>query len=181
MSDSAELSVELLDWARRAGYTLTAADREGVLTLWSDPGGEVRYYLRRREDGWYLLTRSSRDSDEQFVLAAVSREILERFLYGVFGTVIRDDHKLPFLQKPWNPADVASGYSLSEMSEGGYRTLSRMDSGPVAVAREKTISLMNLVPLSHFLKLSISELEASYLSDSGGPLLSGRSYTSRNS
>jgi hypothetical protein len=176
LSASIELSEHLLDWARVAGYARTVDSDAVVDTLWSDPGGEVRYYIRRRADGWYLLTRSSRGGEEQFIIAAVTGEVLERFLYGVLGTVIRDDRGLPPLKKPWSPTDLASGYTLSDLSEDGYRSLSLKGSGPIAVAREKTISLMNLVPLSHYLGLSLKQLEDSFLDVNGAPLMAGSSY-----
>lgn len=176
MNDPLGFSAELLSWARRGGYALTTSDRPRTAILWSDPGGEVRYFLRQQEDGWYVLTRASRDGDEQFVLAGVSRDIVERHLFGIFGSILRDQLGLPFLRKPWNPSDLAASYSLSDISEDGHRVLLREGAGPIAIARERTTSLINLVPLSHFLQLNTLQLEEAYLSVDGFPLLEGDSY-----
>jgi Immunity protein 61 len=176
MTEPQSFSAEFLDWARRAGYALTAADGSGAAVLWSDPGGEIRYQVRRQDDGWYLLTRSSRGGDEQFTLRAVSIDVLERYLWGVFGSVVRDSQRLPFMRKPWAADDIADGYTLSDMSEDGYRTLTRAGEGPIAIASESTTSLIYLVPLSHFLGLSIPELKDSFLSETGAPLMSGDRY-----
>jgi hypothetical protein len=76
--------------------------------------------------------------------------------------------------------DLADGYSLSEVSDDGYRTLSAADSTPLARSRDKTMSLLDLVPLSHYLHISVPHLEESYLSASGAPLLFGDGYASRD-
>jgi hypothetical protein len=122
------------------------------------------------------LTESSRSGDEQFTLAAASLYVVERHLSGVFGSALRAQQGLPFLRKPWAASDVAAGYSVSGMCADGYRQLIQEGVGPVAVAREKTTSLIRLVPLSHFLQLATRELEASFLSKSGAPLMAGESY-----
>jgi hypothetical protein len=178
MTEPIALSDEFVAWARRAGYALSPLDDSGAVVLWSDPGGETRYYVRPRDDGWYLLTRSSRSGDEQFALAAASLDVLERFLVGTFGTVLRDVEGLPFLRKPWAADDVAPGYLVSDISDDGYRQLIQTGVGAIAVAREKTTSLMSLVPLSHFLRLSTQELEDSFLSENGAPLMAGDRYAS---
>jgi hypothetical protein len=70
------------------------------------------------------------------------------------------------------------GFALSEMSRG-YRTLSRTGAGPVAAARDATLSLVKLVPLSHFLTLSPPELKRSFLHEDGAPLLAHGDYATR--
>jgi hypothetical protein len=52
-----------------------------------------------------------------------------------------------------------------------YRTLTRTGSGPVAAAPDPTMSLLTLVPLSHFLSWSIAELKRAFLAPDGAPLL----------
>jgi len=178
MTQPPTLSRELLVWAHRAGYSLTPVDHSGAAILWSDPGGETRYYVRRRDDGWIELTRASRGGDEQFTLMTASTEVLERYLLGLFGDVIRDQKGLPVLRTPWGVDDLADGYALSDISGDGYRTLSAADSTPLARSRDKTMSLLDLVPLSHYLQISVRDLEESYLSASGAPLLSGDQYSS---
>jgi len=107
-----------------------------------------------------------------------STEVLERYLLGLFGDVIRDQKGLPVLRTPWGVDDLADGYALSDISGDGYRTLSAADSTPLARSRDKTMSLLDLVPLSHYLQISVRDLEESYLSASGAPLLSGDQYSS---
>lgn len=53
----------------------------------------------------------------------------------------------------------------------GYRTLSRADGSPVAAARDETLSLVKLVPLSHFMSHDLESLKRAFLNPSGAPLL----------
>ncbi|WP_057171038.1 Imm61 family immunity protein [Mycobacterium sp. Root265] len=166
------LSSDITAWAQRAGYHST--DDADALVLYSE-GGENRYYVRERQDGWWELSFASRGEDERFMLRASSREVLEHHLVEVFGVTIRDEAALPFLRLPYKSSDLATGYHLDEMSDG-FRTLSRDGEGPVAMARDKTLSMLVLVPLSHYLQLTIVELEQAFLNEEGSPLLSEGQY-----
>ena len=112
---------------------------------------------------------------DRTVLFAASTKVLELYLYGVFGDDIRDDLDLPFLELPWQVEDVAAGYTLGEMN-GAYRTL-RRGGVPLAAAPDPTLSLLALVPLSHFLGFTPDALKASFLSEHGAPLLTGGAYS----
>lgn len=169
-----QLSSDITAWAQRAGYR--SADDADALVLYSE-GGENRYYVRERQDGWWELSFASRGGDERFMLRASSRVVLERHLIELFGVTIRDEEGLPFLRLPYKLSDLATGYRLDEMSDDGFRTLSRDGEGPVAMARDKTLSMLNLVPLSHYLQLTSAELEVAFLSEEGSPLLSNGQYT----
>lgn len=65
---------------------------------------------------------------------------------------------------------MADGYTLTDVDEDGYRALTA-DGSAVAIAREATLSLLALVPLSHFIDRSIADLIASFLDADGAPLL----------
>ncbi|GAB4965639.1 hypothetical protein MAHJHV53_05850 [Mycobacterium avium subsp. hominissuis] len=88
----------------------------------------------------------------------------------IFADDIREDLDLPLLELGWNKEDLANGFQLSGMVRG-YRTLRRADGGPVAAAPDETLSLLVLVPLSHFLRWSLTDLKRSFLSPEGKPLL----------
>ena len=62
----------------------------------------------------------------------------------------------------------------------GYRTLERAGGGPLAAAPDSTLSLIALVPLSHYLGWTIADLKRSFLSPTGAPLLRlGRTHRTR--
>lgn len=62
----------------------------------------------------------------------------------------------------------------------GYRTLKRATGGsPVAAAPDPTLSLLRLVPLSHYLQWSISDLKRSFFNPAGVPLMHDGRYTRR--
>src|SRR4029077_10139066 len=82
----------------------------------------------------------------------------------------RQDLDLPLLDLPWEPGDLAEGFELTDMVRG-YRTLERAGGGPLAAAPDSTLSLIALVPLSHYLGWTIADLKRSFLSPTGAPLL----------
>ena len=88
----------------------------------------------------------------------------------LFADDIREDLDLPLLDLPWEPGDLAEGFELTDMVRG-YRTLERAGGGPLAAAPDSTLSLIALVPLSHYLGWTIADLKRSFLSPTGAPLL----------
>jgi hypothetical protein len=175
MSAPPLLSDAVLEWARRAGYELSVDQESGASILWSNPGGEIRYFVRQQHDGWLAVTRASRGGDEQLKLRAASPKVLEYALIGVFGDAIRAALGMRALRTPWGASDVAPGWAVSEQADN-ERALNDPSGSPVALAQGSTSALMELVPLSNYLQLSMADLQASFLSDNGAPLLSGGTY-----
>ena len=103
-------------------------------------------------------------------MAAV--DVLERYLVGMFADDIREDLDLAHLDLPWGTSDLADGYELSAMVRG-YRTLKCRGGDPIAAAPDPTLSVLALVPLSHYLRWSIPDLKRSFLNPAGAPLLRG--------
>ena len=168
------LSPGCVGWARAAGYTY--ADEDDDVVLRSD-AAPTCYFIRRRGSDRLELTTQSEGDAEQPALFVSGVEVLERYLLGMFGDDIREDLGLPELDLPWGAADLAKGYELSDNMVRGYRTLSRTGVGPVAAAPDPTLSLLALVPLSHFLGYDVADLKRSFLSLDGDPLLRGARYT----
>lgn len=94
----------------------------------------------------------------------------------MLGDDIREDLDLDHLELPWTAAVVAPGYALGPFTSG-YRTLRRVDGSPVAAARDETLSLVKLVPLSHFMIVEdLDTLKRAFLSPTGSPLLADGCY-----
>lgn len=167
------LSTECVGWIRTANYRFETTD--DAITLSSRGGAATRYYIRRRGTTRLELSKTDDVDDVPHVeLFVADLGVLEKHLYGIFGDDIRDDLGLPFLEMPCKATDVAIQYNLSAMVRG-YRTLSRIGGGPVAAAPDPTLSLVTLVPLSHFLQCDVDNLRRSFLSEDGAPLMrSGR-------
>lgn len=108
-----EFSSALVQWAASAGYALTPQDPSGAAVFWTDPGGEIRSYIRSSSDG-YTITTAERASDEQFDLFAPSMETIERYLVSKFATRVRSRRGLPRLKIPTTVDSIAPGYR-SEM------------------------------------------------------------------
>lgn len=171
------LSDACVGWARTAGYVTAVAD-DGEIQLRSEIGAPTRYYIRRRGLDRLELTQADDGGDEYPVLFVAAVEVLERYLVGgLFADDIREDLDLPSLDLPWGSADLCTGFELSEMVRG-YRTLKRADGTPIAAAPDPYLSALALVPLSHYLQWSVSDLKRSFLHPSGAPLLRHGRYSS---
>jgi hypothetical protein len=168
------LSSECLGWARTAHYITVIAD-DGDVQLRSEAGTPTRYCIRRRGPDRLELTQADDGDAERPLLFVEQIEVMERYLFGLFADDIREDLELPFLDLPYGADDLASGFELTDMV-GGYRTLTRTGRGPVAAAPDPALSLLALVPLSHFLGWSVRDLKRSFLSPHGRPLIAGQSY-----
>ena len=151
------LSAECLGWARAAHYVSAIAD-DGDVLLRSEVGAPSRYFIRRRRGERLELTEAIDGDDEHPLLFVASLDVLERHLIGFFADEIREDLDLPFLELPWSAAAFADGFELSALTKG-YRTLSRVGLGPVAAAPDPILSMPALVPLSHLLGFSVSDLK----------------------
>jgi Immunity protein 61 len=158
----------LLNWSQRAGYAMTD-DESGATVFWSNPGGELRYYIRHAESGWTVLTFASRGSDQQFELTTASVSILERYLYSLFGADIRQRLGLRRLKIGTTREWLATSCTLSEMADDGYRTLDCRGE-VVARATDPVSSVSKLTKLSQLMTATIEDIEASFLSEDGAPL-----------
>jgi hypothetical protein len=96
----------------------------------------------------------------------------------LFADDIREDLDLPLLDLPWGRGDLADGFELTDMVRG-YRTLKRSGGGPIAAAPDPMLSLIALMPLSHYLGWAIADLKRSFLSPAGAPLLRHGRYASQ--
>ncbi|MCV7286123.1 hypothetical protein H7J87_12370 [Mycolicibacterium wolinskyi] len=171
MATTLKLSSDCHGWALTANYSLTNAD-DGSVMLRSETDPATRYFIRRRGPERLELTQADEEEHaaERPLLFVADIVVLERYLLGLVADDIREDLGLPFLALPWAADALAPGFELGAMTRG-YRTLSRTDHGPVAAAPDPTLSLVALVPLSHLLLWPVHDLKASFLSESGAPLL----------
>jgi hypothetical protein len=163
------LSRECLDWVKIAGYTCFADRGSGRTVLVGPPGGSrARFSLRQPAVGRVQLLEIDDHDTEHLTLHATAVAVLERFVVALLGDEIREDLGLPYLDLPWAPEHTAPGFVLSEMARG-FRILSRVGAGPVAAARDATLSLVKLVPLSQFMMLDLPALKRSFLDENGAP------------
>lgn len=160
-----------------AGYSCFV-DQESAATVAAAPPGTsgTRYSLTRTTRGRLRLHELNDDGAEYLALYAAEIDVVERFLIGVLADEIRDELGLPYLELPWRAEDTAPGFVLSAMSRG-YRTLSRAGGGSIAAARDASLSLVKLVPLSHFMGYGLDTLKESFLDQHGAPLLAHGTYT----
>jgi hypothetical protein len=167
------VSGELTEWARRAGYSVSEHQDTGTLELWTDPGGEQRFYVRQPEgSNWFTLASSDRGSAERVELSASAIAVIEKYLFALLGDAIRERMRLAEINIPNQPDSLPDGYSVSEPDVDGYRLLTER-SVAVARARGRIIGMSTLVKVAHLLNVTVGDIEASYLSKDGRPLTSG--------
>jgi hypothetical protein len=133
------------------------------------------YYVRPRGSDRIELVEVDDTGDERLLLFVATMAVLEVFLIGLFGDDVRDDLDLGFLQLDWAADDLADGFEI-DGSSAGYQVLKDADGRPVAAVPDSELSLLALVPLSHFLGWSVAALKQSFLSEDGAPLLTRGKY-----
>ncbi len=163
---SPELSPALVEWARAAGYAMTRGNHSWATVLWSDPGGEIRFYIRARFDGNFVLTSTERASEERFDLAAPAVATLERQLFGILGSTARSRKGLPRLRSPIAREAVATDYRITDHDTDGVRNLTDKHGRTIASARDDYA----LVQLSHLVSHPLADVIASYEDPEGRPL-----------
>lgn len=175
--DAATLSPDLLAWAQTAGYNHTR-DTDS-LELRPVTGANTRYAVRPDGPARLRLSRNDPDDgDTDAVLLIAAPKVIEHHLYSLFGDDIRDDLDLPYLPLPWQPGDLARGYTLTTAASG-LRVLVHHRRGPVAAAPDPTLGLVTLVPLSHLLGFSAADLRRAFTAEDGAPLMSAGYYAAR--
>lgn len=163
------ISRELVAWAAIGSFDFDPEDQSGAAVFSSDPGAEIRMYVRQGHDG-YVLTWAERRSAEQFELSAPALETIERYLLGQFGSNFRSLNGLPRLRIPTKPATIANGFGLSGIDDRGRCALINQRSDVVAVAGGDITAYSTLVKLSHLLSSPVDEITASYRDPDGRPL-----------
>lgn len=156
-----------------AGYSLTPEDQSGAALFWTDPGGEIRFYIRSSAKDAYIVSSAERGSAEQFELYGTSMTVVERYIFGIFGSSVRSKLMLPRIIIPTQREQLAPGFVLEEPDAEGFTCL-RDSNGLVAKAQGKVTSISTLTKLSHLLCHSLPEIQASYEDPEGRPLFAVR-------
>ena len=162
-----EISADLVGWAELAGYSYA---REGDAILLYSSGGETCYYIRRDHDRdpWIIVTESDRGGGEEFVVAAASQAILEKYFWNDFGFDIRMARRQPRLVFPTKPEELPSGYLIEELNDRLVLTDSR--GALIARGRNSSTGRSLLVELAAIVGYSAQELKESYLNPDGKPI-----------
>jgi hypothetical protein len=164
------LSLECRQWAQLAGY---GWDVDTGRVYRGSAHGPEFYQLQFHAAGRVEVFELDEDAMRPLLYAATVN-VVEHYLFGVFGDDIRDDLGLPYHDLPAGQADLARDYSLSTTSNG--RHVLANSAGPVAATSDAALSLITLVPLSHYLGLPLRILKRAFLDEKGAPLLSGGRY-----
>lgn len=172
-STAPALSRVCIGWATTARFDVETND--GVTILRPEDRTRFSYEVRSRGGARVELFEIDPEDHEDTVLFAANMDVLEHYLIALLADDIRDDLDLGFLELPWRADAVNTRFTLSSM-RNGYRTLSRTGGAPVAAARDEAISLVKLVPLSHFLTFDLATLKRAFLNPVGAPLLADGRY-----
>lgn len=137
--------------------------------FWTDPGGEIRSYIRSSSEG-YTITTAERASEEQFDLFAPSRETIERYLLSKFAARIRSRQGLPRLKIPTKLDSLAPGYRIGDADAEGFRELFDDQGSVVPKALGNVSAVTKLVKLYHLVSPPLGDLLAAYSDPRGRPL-----------
>jgi len=148
---------------------VTLEDPTGGICFWSDPGGEVRLYLRPDESGW-TLSRSDRGGEESFLLAASDVDILLRYLFDFFGPDIRQKLGLPWLEVPNRGPMFSRALRFLRTREGGLLELFDPSFRKIAHTTSGRIVIMDLVMVSRLAKVKLEDIIGAYTDSEGRPL-----------
>ena len=151
--------------AAPAEFTVTGDEVTGYEI--ADLGGEIRYYVRF--DGTvYLVTRGERAGDEEFGFSTMSVDGVYRYLIWQLGNTAREILGYARIQTPHRSTDVAPGFTISV---NGMRDILLHDGDVIGTLRHGG-ALAPAAQFSWLAALDVSALLASYLDESGAPLLS---------
>jgi len=167
------VSDELRNWAQSAGYAVDNEDGSTHQIMFWSRGGETRYFVKATADGWVQVDCSDRLQPEYFLFSGNSINVVERYLFGLFGNAMRSHRRLPLLATPMTEDELAGGYGIELRQVAGKDryTLVTKSIGAVAIASGGKVSAYeDLVPLSVYLETPIAEIEQSFTSDDGRPL-----------
>ncbi|GLE52413.1 TNT antitoxin family protein [Mycobacterium montefiorense] len=167
MTTSVELSNELQDWLRLAGVSTTQGSQtdDGRTIVWTKLG-ESRYFIDVI-DNWYVMTCSDRMGPEAYEFSADSMAVIEKYLFGTYGGIIRGDEGLPRVRMPFQRHELRPEYSIGKQifAQRERHTLVDRTGKVVAIA-----GIEDLVELSHYLDVSVDVIKRSYLAPDGKPI-----------
>lgn len=166
MTSGVDLSPDLQQWVRLAGLDMIQGSQtnDGRTIIWNK-GGEVRYFIDKL-DSWYIITSSDRMGPETYSFAAESMSVIEKYLYGAFGGMVRSDD-LPSLRAPFQRDELRPGYSIGKQAFAGRERHSLISPTGKVVA---IAAVDRLVELSHYLDVPAEIIKNSYLAPDGKPL-----------
>lgn len=166
MTSAVDLSSDLHRWVRLAdlGIVQGSQTNDARTIIWNT-GGEVRYFIGI-VDGWFMITSSDRMGPESYYFAGRTMNIVEKYLYGMFGSTVRGKD-LPRLRIPFRREQLRPGYSIGTRMFAGRERHTLIDHLGKVVA---IAGVEDLVELSHYLDATGRAIEQSYLSPDGKPL-----------
>jgi hypothetical protein len=102
-----------------AGLHLTQGSLtdDGRTLLWSNLG-ESRYFIDAI-DGWYVITCSDRMGPETYESSADSLAVIEKYLFGTYGSIVRGGEDLPRIKVPFRRDELRPEYSIGKQIFAG--------------------------------------------------------------
>jgi Immunity protein 61 len=166
VTSGVDLSTDLQAWLRLAGLEMIQGSRtdDGRTIIWNK-GGESRYFIDMI-DGWCVITSSDRMGPEAYSFAAESMPVIEKYLYGQFGGVVRGED-LPSIRAPFKRDELRPEYSIGKQLFAGRERHVLIDQSEKVLA---IAGVEDLVELSYYLDASVDVIKSSYLAPDGKPL-----------
>jgi hypothetical protein len=165
--DNVEFSDDLQAWLRLAGLNVTQGSQthDGRPVFWTNLG-ESRYFIDVI-DGWFVISCSDRMGPETYEFSAASMAVIEKYLFGTYGSSVRDRRGLPRVRVPFQRDELREEYGIDKQIFAGRERHTLIDRTGRVVA---IAGVEDLVELSHYLDVSVDVIKSSYLAPDGTPL-----------
>lgn len=111
--DAFALSDGFAEFAALGMYEVTVVSDAVVVS--DSPGGEIRFFIREREPGIYLLSRAARGDEECVILWSPDPVDAERYLTLQVGAAAREQSRLDRVKSPTRAEQIADQFEVDEV------------------------------------------------------------------
>ncbi len=161
------LSPGFVEFAALGHYSVR--QKLDAVEISEDPGGEIRFYIRERDQDGFVLSRAERSGDERVVMWSPDPVDLERYLTMKVGSSARQWQGMGMLDFPVSVEQIADRFSVETLRPGLVAL--RAISGELLPARFPHFA--EAAPIVQFVQvagLELATLRQSYLDPEGKPL-----------
>lgn len=145
---------------------LVTPTTDGALV--ADPGGEIRYSVRRFGQRWQL-TRAERSQDATFEMESANLEDIERELTLLLGDNIRAERGYALLRIPLTAESLPEGSHI--VSAGDKKVAVVTDHNEPRVIFRDTHPFQPCIEFFHVADVPLAALRESLLAPNGAPAL----------
>lgn len=166
------ISPNVVEWLGRAGYSVSQDPSGSGRVVVYSRGGEERWFIDLRGDGWIEVTTSSRGGPEVWECDLATACVLNHYLVALCGDSVRERSRLSgWLNLPIRLDALAPGADLRKLP--GFESPGReellLDGRLIGIFGFRAPNSHYAVEASNYCSLSVQELMDAYVSEDGAP------------